>query len=96
MKRRQFKKLCKKAAQLFSLKRCGVDDGIWYVNWHCGGFEDEWDSEDAWPYLVNIFHSEVNTMIGYNSECGISWKPDNLFTKATPKNVLAWARTQEL
>ena len=33
-------------------------------------------------------------MIDEDSECGISWVPDNLYVKATPKNVLAWARIQ--
>ncbi len=71
---------------------CDKEDGIYYVIWSCGGYDSEWDSEDAWPYLVETFNSEVNTMVDHDSECGISWKPDHLFTKATAINVLKWAK----
>jgi len=30
MKERQFKKLCKKSAQIMGFKDCDVEDGIWY------------------------------------------------------------------
>lgn len=92
MKSRQYKKLCKKAAEVMGLNNCGVYDGIHYLSWSCSSYEDEWDSEDAWPYLVNMFDSEVNTIIDDDSECGISWKGKSEQTKSTPKNVFKWAR----
>lgn len=94
MKARQYKKLCKKSAGLIGFDKCDVEDGIWYVYWHCGGFENEWDSEDAWPWLVARFDGAVNVMIDDNSECGISWKSGSEMEKTTPKNVFAWASTE--
>lgn len=95
MKNRQYKKLCLKAAQAMGFKDCAIEDGIYYVSWSCGGYDSEWDSEDAWVFLMQKFDGAVNTMINENSECGISWKPENQCLKSTPKNVLAWAKTQK-
>lgn len=93
---RQYKKLCKKAAQAMDFKACSFEDGVWQVCWDCSGMDfTEYDSEDAWTYLVGSFNSVVNTMVDEDSECGISWKPDNQCLKSTPKNVLSWARTQQ-
>lgn len=92
---RLYKKLCKKAAQAIGLNSCSVEDGVWQAWWDCSGADyTESDCEDAWPYLVSCFDSEVNTMIDYDSECGISWKPDRECLKATPKNVLRWAKNK--
>ena len=93
MKERQYKKLCKKAAASMGFKSCVVEDGIWFVCWDCSGMDyKEYDSQEAWDYMVGVFDSEVNTMVDENSECGISWKPESQQIKSTPKNVLAWAR----
>ena len=90
MKKRQYKK----SAEALKFKNCLNDDGVWNVIWPCGGYLDEWDSQDAWPYLVDRFHGDVNTIDDENSECGISWVAEHLFVDATPKNVLRWARRQ--
>jgi hypothetical protein len=95
MNKRIYKKLCKKAAQAMSFKGCNMEEGIYHVSWQCGGLDDEWDSEDTYPYLTARFDGSVNTVIDYDSECGISWKPKNQCSKATPKNVLKWAMTQK-
>lgn len=76
-------------------KDCGVEDGVYYVSWYCGGYDSEWDSEDAWVFLLQSFECEVNTVIDDNSECGISWKPKSQRLKPTPKNVFTWARCQK-
>ena len=95
MKSRQYKKLCKKAAQAIGFKNCDTEDGIWQVWWDCSGMDfTEYDCEDAWPFLVGQFDGAVNTMLDENSECGISWKPDNQCLSSTPKNVFSWARAQ--
>lgn len=94
MKARQYKKLCKKSAGLIGFDKCCVEDGIWYALWHCGGFEDEWDSEDAWPWLASRYDAAVNIIVDDNSECGISWKSDREIKEVTPKNVFAWAANE--
>lgn len=96
MNERQYKKLCKKSAEIIGFDKCcnDDDDGIWhFIKWdHYWG---EHDSEEAFDYLVSVFHGNVNTEELGNSEWGLEWKPDNELTKATPANVFAWARKQE-
>lgn len=95
MKRRQFKKLCKKSAEIIGFKSCDKDDGIWHVCWEERGIDyTEYDSQEAWDFVVIRFDADVNTSYDDASECGISWKPDNQIIKATPRNVFAWARLQ--
>jgi len=91
MNKRQHKKLCKKAAEAMAHKSCINDDGVWYVSFGCG------DSEDAWPYLANLFSADVNTRTCEDdevedSECGVVWAPLPEFISDTPKNVFAWAK----
>jgi hypothetical protein len=92
MKPRQYKKLCKKSASIIGLNKCDSEDGIFYVFFECGGYDSEWDSEDAWPFLVGAFDSEVNTLYDEDSECGMSWKLPTEFEKTNAINVLKWAR----
>jgi hypothetical protein len=93
MKPRQYKKLCKKAAELIGLHKCGVEDGIFYTSWCCNEYDGEWDGEDAWPYLIASFDGDVNITLDDSKECGVSWVDDQLWVKATPKNVFKWARS---
>lgn len=93
MKPRQHKKLCRKSALIIGLNKCDSEDGIWYVFFECGGYDSDWDSEDAWPFLVGIFDAEVNTLCDEDSECGISWKPDSECKKPTAINVFKWAKS---
>ncbi len=96
MNKRQYKKLCKKSAEIIGFDKCDNDGGfgIWHaykdIDW-CG----ESDSEPTWDYLVARFSGDVNTVVDKSSVFGISWKPDNELTKATPAKVFAWARKQE-
>ena len=93
MKRRQYKKLCKKAAEIMGFVDCDIDDGIYHVFHEIRGMDFiEYDAEPAWDWLVARFDGTVNTMVDEDSECGISWVPGYLRIKATPKNVFAWAR----
>ena len=94
MSERQYKKLCKKSAEIIGFDKCCNDDGIWHFVKldFCLG---ENDTEESFDYLVSEFHNDVNIIADENSECGISWKQDNDFTKATPANVFEWAREQE-
>jgi len=94
MKPRQYKKLCRKSALIIGLNKCDSDDGIFYVFFECGGYDSEWDSEDAWPFLVGIFDAEVNTIYDEDSECGISWKPDSEYKKPIAINVFKWAKSK--
>ena len=89
---RTYKKLCRKAAEIMQFENCHADqgDGIYYRQFNCGGFHDEWDSEDCWPYLLNAFHFDNN--MEPDPDLGVRMKPDHRRNKATPKNVLAWGR----
>lgn len=93
MKPRIFKKICKKSAEIIGLDQCEKDGGIWYACWEERGMDyTEYDSEEAWDWLVKRFDAEINTVYGEDLEYGISWKPDSQIIKATPKNVFEWAR----
>lgn len=95
MKTRQHKKLCKKSAEIIGFNTCDQDDGVWHVCWEERGMDyTEFDSEEAWGWLVRRYDAAVNTTYDSDSECGISWKPENQIAKATPTNVFAWARLQ--
>lgn len=96
MKNRQYKKLCKKSAEIMGFKNCYNDggDGIYYSLFDCGGCDSDRDSKDCWTWLVDLFHGDVNTVADKDSECGISWCSENQFTKATPRNVFTWAKKQ--
>lgn len=92
MKQRQYKKLCKKAAERMGFNRCYKEDGsgIYYLLFDCGGDDSEWDAEDCWPWVVDLFESDVNIVV---DEGGLSWL--NKPVKPTPKNVFAWLRNKE-
>lgn len=88
MKPRQYKKLCKKAAEIMKFESCRKDDdGIWYFQWQ--NF-DEWDCEDAWPRLVEFFCAAVNTEDDGKGD--LIWKPEQNQQQARPLNVLSWAK----
>lgn len=91
MKQRQYKKLCKKAAGMINVKCLRDEDGVFYTCFNLG-YDSGCDSEYTWPFLVNRFNSEVNTIYDEDSDCGISWAPPNKWVKDTPVNVFAWAR----
>lgn len=94
MNKRQYKKLCKKSAEIIGFDKCCNDEDFWLVFTSVDQY-GECDSYEAWDFIVERFHGDVNTIADENSECGINWKPDNEFTKATPANVFDWARKQE-
>jgi len=95
MKPRIFKKLCKKSAEIIGFEQCDKDEGVWFFCWaECGMDYTEYDAKEAWTWLVDHFDSAVNTIFDHNSECGISWKPDNQITKSIPKIVFKWAREE--
>ena len=96
MKTRQHKKLCKKSAEIIGFNTCDQDDGVWHVCWEERGMDyTEYDSEEAWGWLVRRYDAAVNTTYDSDSECGVSWKPENQIIKAIPTNVFAWARLQK-
>ena len=55
----------------------------------------EYDSEEAWLWLVVRFDSDVNTLYGDDFDFGFKWKPGHQILKPTPKNVFAWAKKQD-
>ena len=93
MSERQYKKLCKKSAEIIGMDKCDLESGIYSVFYPCS--MDEYDSCPAWDSLVDRFHDDVNIIADENSECGISWKQKDELIKPTPANVFAWARKQE-
>lgn len=92
MKERIYKKLCKKASA-FCSSNINVEQGIHYTTCSCS-YDSELEAEDCWPWLVGLFDGEVNAIADEDSECGISWVVESKCLKATPRNVFAWAKTQ--
>ena len=90
MKVRQFKKLCRKSAEIVGLSRCVNDGGVWYSPAYCCSDGDE--IEPAWEFLHDIFNTEMNTFVDSRSDYGYSWKDRKDFIPPTPKNVFKWAR----
>ncbi len=87
--KRQYKKLCKKAASILRFKDCGLEEGIWYVFWDCSGSGfTEFDSEPCWDWLVARFDGDVNTFVDSDNEFGISWKPSHLCLPSPPTMFL--------
>lgn len=97
MKARQFKKLCKKTADLLGFNSCSIEDGVYHAWWEERGMDYcEHDCKEAWPWLIDYFDADINTIVDLDNEWGgISWKPDNQTLKSTPKNVFAWAKKQD-
>ena len=97
MKKRQFKKLCKKTAEILNFISCDIEGGVYHVWWEERGMDYcEYDNKEAWGWLVGCFEGAVNTFIDpYDEWGGVSWKPDSQIIKPTPKNVFAWAKKQD-
>lgn len=91
MKRRIYKKLCKKAAFILGMKNCDVDDGIYYFGWY-DSYLGDGDSEPAWDWLKHLFDANVNTNF---NEGEPEWKPKEKCLPLTPRNVFAWAKTKQ-
>ena len=76
---------------------CSVYEGLYHVHWVDRGMDYcEYDSKEAWPWLVDYFDADINTIVDLDNEWGgISWKEGNQILKSTPKNVFEWAVKQE-
>lgn len=86
MKRRQLKKLCKKAAPLIDTKcQVGEDDnhGLWGFWYECSYEHNEYEWCDAWAWLEDLFFDEHTEY----SETGMEYAGP----KPTTINKLRWA-----